>query len=46
MQQLVYKHTLANGLTILGEPMPWLESVAFTLMTPLPLLIASTFVGA
>ncbi|MCE2814773.1 MAG: M16 family metallopeptidase [Planctomycetota bacterium] len=34
MQQLVYKHTLANGLTILGEPMPWLESVAFTLMFP------------
>ncbi len=34
MQQLVYQHTLANGLTVLGEPMPWLESVAFTLMFP------------
>lgn len=34
MQQQVYQHTLPNGLTILGEPMPWLESVAFTLMFP------------
>lgn len=34
MQQQVYQHTLPNGLTILGEPMPWLESVAFTLMYP------------
>lgn len=34
MQQLVYRHTLPNGLTVLGEPMPWLDSVAFTLMFP------------
>lgn len=34
MQQQVYQHTLSNGLTVLGEPMPWLESVAFTLMYP------------
>ncbi|MFM8571633.1 MAG: M16 family metallopeptidase [Pirellula sp.] len=34
MQQLVYKHTLDNGLVVLGEPMPWLESVAFTWMFP------------
>lgn len=34
MQQQVYQHTLPNGLTVLGEPMPWLESVAFTLMFP------------
>ena len=32
MQQQVFQHTLPNGLTLLGEPMPWLESVAFTLM--------------
>ena len=34
MQQMVYHHKLSNGLTLLGERMPWLESAAFTLMFP------------
>lgn len=34
MQQKLLQHRLANGLVILGERMPWLESVAFTLMLP------------
>lgn len=34
MQQSVLQHRLPNGLVLLGEPMPWLESVAFTLLTP------------
>jgi predicted Zn-dependent peptidase len=34
MEQSIYQHTFANGLVLLGEPMPWLESVAFTLLNP------------
>lgn len=34
MQQNVFQHRLANGLVVLGEPMPWLESVAFSLLLP------------
>ena len=34
MAQSVFQHQFANGLVLLGEPMPWLESVAFTLLTP------------
>lgn len=34
MQQSVFQHRFPNGLVLLGEPMPWLESVAFTLLTP------------
>lgn len=34
MQQTVFHHRFPNGLVLLGEPMPWLESVAFTLLTP------------
>lgn len=34
MQQKLLQHRLANGLVILGERMPWLESAAFTLMLP------------
>ncbi len=34
MQQHVFEHRLPNGLVVLGEAMPWLESVAFTLMLP------------
>lgn len=34
MQQQVFEHRLANGLVVLGERMPWLESVAFTMMLP------------
>jgi predicted Zn-dependent peptidase len=34
MQQRLLQHRLPNGLVILGERMPWLESVAFTFMLP------------
>lgn len=34
MQHNLLQHRLANGLVILGEPMPWLESAAFTFMLP------------
>lgn len=34
MQQKLLQHRLSNGLVILGERMPWLESVAFTFMLP------------
>ncbi len=34
MQQNVFEHRLPNGLVLLGESMPWLESVAFTMMIP------------
>lgn len=30
----IYSHTYENGLTIVSQPMPWLESVAFTLSLP------------
>jgi predicted Zn-dependent peptidase len=32
MLQKVFEHRLPNGMVILGEPMPWLESVAFSLL--------------
>lgn len=34
MQQKVFEHRLPNGMVVLGEPMPWLESVAFSLLLP------------
>jgi len=34
MQQKVFEHRLSNGMVVFGEPMPWLESVAFTLLLP------------
>jgi predicted Zn-dependent peptidase len=34
MQQKLLEYRLANGLVILGERMPWLESAAFTFMLP------------
>lgn len=30
----VQTHALANGLVLLAEPMPWLESAAFSLLVP------------
>jgi len=30
----IHCETYANGLVLLAEPMPWLESAAFTLLTP------------
>jgi predicted Zn-dependent peptidase len=34
MQQRVFEHRMSNGMVVLGEPMPWLESVAFSLLLP------------
>jgi predicted Zn-dependent peptidase len=31
--QKIYNHSLANGLTLVAEEMPWLESAAFALLT-------------
>src|SRR5688572_7778955 len=33
MQQ-IYSHRLSNGLTLVAEAMPWLESAAFALLVP------------
>ena len=30
MSEPILSHTLANGLVLVAEPMPWLQSVAFT----------------
>lgn len=30
----LYQHTFENGLTLLGEPMDWLQSVAFSINLP------------
>ncbi len=30
----IHHHTFANGLTLVAEPMMWLESVAFTFLVP------------
>jgi predicted Zn-dependent peptidase len=32
--QTIHSHTLANGLTLVAEEMPWLESAAFALLLP------------
>jgi predicted Zn-dependent peptidase len=34
MNQTVFQHRMANGMVVLGESMPWLESVAFSLLLP------------
>jgi predicted Zn-dependent peptidase len=34
VSQEIHVHTLPNGLVLLGEPMPWLESAAFALLLP------------
>ncbi|MCA9172124.1 MAG: insulinase family protein, partial [Planctomycetales bacterium] len=34
MTQAIYSHQFKNGLTLLGESMDWLESVAFSLQLP------------
>jgi predicted Zn-dependent peptidase len=33
MQQ-IYSHRFPNGLTLVAEPMPWLESAAFAMLVP------------
>lgn len=30
----ICSHTFENGLTLVAEPMPWLESAAFSILTP------------
>ena len=34
MTEPIYAETYSNGMVLLAEPMPWLESAAFTLLTP------------
>jgi len=34
MTQQIFSHRLANGLTLVAEAMPWLESAAFALLVP------------
>src|SRR5262245_55086 len=34
MAQDIYSHRLANGLSLVAEAMPWLESAAFALLVP------------
>ena len=34
MQEKIFHHTFENGLTVLAQPMPWLESAAFSIATP------------
>ncbi|MEQ1904916.1 MAG: pitrilysin family protein [Pirellulaceae bacterium] len=33
-QQLINQHTFANGLTLVAQSMPWLQSAAFTMAFP------------
>ena len=33
-QQTILTHQFANGLTLIGQPMPWLQSAAFALSVP------------
>ena len=34
MTQTIHQHTFRNGLTLLAEQMPWLESAAFAFLVP------------
>ncbi len=34
MTKTIHSHTYANGLVLVGEPMDWLESAAFSLLVP------------
>ena len=34
MIEPIFSHTYANGLVLLAEPMNWLQSAAFTFLTP------------
>ena len=33
-QQTILTHQFANGLTLIGQPMPWLQSAAFAISVP------------
>ena len=34
MQEKIFHHTFENGMTVVAQPMPWLESAAFSIATP------------
>ena len=34
MQEQIFDHTFSNGLTLVAQPMPWLESAAFSISVP------------
>lgn len=34
VEQQIFTETFDNGLTLVGERMPWLESIAFTILVP------------
>ncbi|MFZ5829573.1 MAG: M16 family metallopeptidase [Planctomycetota bacterium] len=34
MSSTILSHTFPNGLVLVGEPMPWLQSAAFTFLVP------------
>ena len=34
MDQRIFSHSYANGLVLVAEPMPWLQSAAFTFLVP------------
>ncbi|MFK7770409.1 MAG: M16 family metallopeptidase [Mariniblastus sp.] len=34
MQESIFHHTFENGLTLIAQPMPWLESAAFSFAVP------------
>jgi predicted Zn-dependent peptidase len=34
MQEQIFNHTFSNGLTLVAQPMPWLESAAFSISVP------------
>ncbi len=34
MQEVILHHTYDNGLTLVAQPMPWLESAAFSIAVP------------
>jgi predicted Zn-dependent peptidase len=34
MQEKIFHHTYENGLTLVAQPMPWLESAAFSIAVP------------
>ena len=34
MEQQIFHHTYENGITLVAQPMPWLESAAFSISVP------------
>ena len=44
--QQIHSHRLSNGLTVVGEVMPWLESAAFSFSVPAGCLRADTYLDS